>query len=389
MRDVCIQTGLGSGALAALLLLPGACSSVHHNPAVAERVAAVSEARLAEHIAALMAIGPRPQEDELATECTLQYLTTTLQGYGYEVRLEPFAVQRSMLMFARVRPVDDDAAEPTEVPIPGGLMRAGAHTLAAASERFREQGLEVVGYSGRANPDSSPLLLANLLAELPGSGPTREVLELGAHYDSVPFCPGADDNASGVAALLEVARVLADARPARGLRFCFFGAEETGLRGSAAHVAVLRADPATELGGFIGLDGVGYTDQRSGSQRSPIVAIPFLTWLPSAGNFLLVAGNWDSGWLGNLYEDCIDEYAPELPYFSANRLSGISEDSERSDHASYWHAGYPAILLSDTAEFRTDTYHLPSDTAETLDFAFLRGVTVAVAAAALHWADDD
>jgi Zn-dependent M28 family amino/carboxypeptidase len=111
----------------------------------------------------------------------------------------------------------------------------------------------------------------------------------------VVFSPGADDNSSGVAALLEVARVLAGAPTRRTLRFCFFGAEEVGLQGSAAHLEALRADE-TRVIAALHLDSVGFRATAPGSQGAPD-DIPWFLSVPDRGDFVLVAGNWSSGWV--------------------------------------------------------------------------------------------
>ena len=86
-------------------------------------------------------------------------------------------------------------------------------------------------------------------------------------------------------------------------------------------------------------------------------------------------------------EGAAEAYVPELPYWSANRIGGYSENAGRGDHASYWAAGIPAAALHDTSELRTDTYHRPSDLPDTLDYSFLERVSRATAAAVLHWAE--
>jgi Zn-dependent M28 family amino/carboxypeptidase len=223
----------------------------------------------------------------------------------------------------------------------------------------------------------------NLLAERHGSE-GAPVLEVGAHYDSVPFGPGADDNGSGVAALLEVARALAAAAPRRTVRLCLFAMEEEGLVGSAAHVRALQA-AGERIAGAIVLDMIGFATSAPGSQQTPL-RVPLLFDPPTQGDFLVVAGNFASGWLGSRYEACAAAYVPGARWYSVNRLAGWFADAMRSDHASYWHAGLDAILLTDTAEMRNANYHQPSDTPSTIDYAFLRANTQALAATVLHWA---
>jgi hypothetical protein len=114
--------------------------------------------------------------------------------------------------------------------------------------------------------------------------------------------------------------------------------------------------------------------------------VPLLFDPPGEGDFLVDAGNFASGWLGNLYEACADAYVPAARYYSVNRLAGWYADALRSDHASYWRAGLHAILLTDTAEMRNPNYHRRTDLPATLDYEFLRANARALAATILHWA---
>ncbi|MCA8976996.1 MAG: M28 family peptidase, partial [Planctomycetes bacterium] len=114
---------------------------------------------------------------------------------------------------------------------------------------------------------------------------------------------------------------------------------------------------------------------------------PFVYWPPDVGDFVLVAGNWDSGWLGNLYEGCTATYVPDLPLYSLNRIAGWFSDSSRSDHWNYWQAGVPAVWLTDTGEYRNPGYHTSDDRPEVIDPVFLRRCTQAVLATMLEWAE--
>ncbi|HEX6813650.1 MAG TPA: M20/M25/M40 family metallo-hydrolase [Planctomycetota bacterium] len=327
-----------------LPMLVAACGITPHAD-VQALVAAVSEAKLIAHVEALCAIGPRPEYDRRATAATLDLLETELRSYGYEPRREPF-----------------DA-----------LMQEWKEATAEDGTRIRvltaRQGVKH----------------HNLIAEKRGQGPqAATVCELGAHFDSVPYGPGADDNGSGVAAVLEVARLCATVPTDKTIRFVFYAMEEEGLVGSKAHVEELVRQERESEAALV-LDMVGFASSAPDSQQSP-VRIPLLAPVPYVGDFILDAGNFSSGWLGNLFEACIDAYVPELPYFSVNRLAGWFADSARSDHASYWAAGIDAILLSDTAEMRNPHYHQASDLPATLDAVFLRRNTQAVLATMLHWA---
>ena len=224
----------------------------------------------------------------------------------------------------------------------------------------------------------------NLIVEIEGLVDPTIVVEVGAHYDTVRNCPGADDNGSGVAGLLEIARVLVHHRPERTVRWCFFAAEEVGLVGSRAHVDHILGDSSRRVDGLLDLEMIGYRVHEQGSQDAP-VRIPLIAAIPHRGDFILVAGNFQSGGLGNIFERCVDQYVPELKYFSANRIAGFFGDAARSDHFPYWQAGLRGIMLTDTANFRNPHYHRPTDTIDTIDFDFLCAVTRATTAAVIEW----
>lgn len=368
----------------ALVAVMAACSSVSHRDDVAERVSRVDVERLRGHVLALDGIGARPVGDAAATEATVDYLATTLRGYGYEVVLEGFTMPRPSRVTAVVAPADDPSAEPRELLLSDSLGPVGRHVMRAATERLAGEGWDVEGYRHTTPADPTPLELVNVLATLPGADPGAPVRELGAHYDTVPFSPGANDNSTGVAIVLEVARLLADAGTEAPVRFVLFGAEECGLIGSRAHVAALRAR-GEAVAGLLNLDTVGFTDDAPDSQAQP-AGVPWFLSLPSEADFVVVAGDWSSGPLGNLFEDAADAYAPELRYASYNRVGGFFPDGHRSDHASYWRAGLPAIFLTDTGEFRSPHYHAPSDRPDTLDWNLVEQLARATLAATLHWA---
>ncbi len=332
--------------LSAALLAVTACRSLDRRDDVAAAVEPVSEARLRAHVEALVAIGPRPAADAEATRATLAYLRAQIEALG-------------------LAPIEERFSD-------GGFRR----------QLVRSEG----GGAGYVATLGEPRDQVNLLVELPGTDPSLPVAEWGAHYDSVGLSPGADDNASGAAVLLEMARVLAAHRGERTVRLCFFAMEEEGLRGSRHHADRLAERPETRVDGIVVLDMVGFASRAAESQRDPVPGILFFLGFGDVADFLLVAGNNASGALGNLVEEAIDAYAPGLPYYSANRMAGMFEDSKRSDHANYWRHGMRGVLLSDTAEFRNPHYHRPSDLPETLDYAFMHSVARACSAAALHWA---
>lgn len=221
----------------------------------------------------------------------------------------------------------------------------------------------------------------NVIARRLGATQPESALVLGAHYDTVPFSPGADDNASGVAALLELADVFASVSVGSTLEFVFFAGEEMGLLGSRAYAA--EADAADrDLLGAISLDMIGFTS--SGLFPGPIVLSGcFETSNASPVPHDFVFGVSTSGSMLEGFAQAARTHVPGLPVVTAHVLDGSGSclpDTRRSDHAPFWDAGYEAMLLNDVGPLRNPNYHQETDTADTLDFAFMTGVTRATAA---------
>lgn len=205
---------------------------------------------------------------------------------------------------------------------------------------------------------------------------------IGAHYDTVPQSPGADDNASAVACLLELARWLGlrlTGQQPRRLLLAAYDLEEYGMAGSLAHCRELRQS-RTDLFGMISLEMLGFTDARPGSQRLP----PQVAGLyPEVGDFIGVCGNEQSRTLVQQVEKGLRsvEGLPVQSLVVPGR--GESLPPVRfSDHSSFWDHDYPALMITDTAFLRNPHYHQPSDLPATLDYAFLAKVTAGVCTAA-------
>jgi Zn-dependent M28 family amino/carboxypeptidase len=221
----------------------------------------------------------------------------------------------------------------------------------------------------------------NVIATLPASQGDAAPLLIAAHYDTVPGSPGADDNASALAVMLEAARCLREVVPNRDVRFIAFCLEEENLLGSLAYASWLR-ESKQEISGVIVLECVGYARAEEGSQRKP-PGVPIA--VPSVGDFLAIIGNQTSTGLVAAVEGAAKQVS-DLKTVSLV-VPGNGEalpDTRRSDHAAFWHYGYPAVMLTDTADFRNPHYHQPTDTLETLDLEFMDKVARAVTAAAIE-----
>ena len=224
----------------------------------------------------------------------------------------------------------------------------------------------------------------NLFATKKGTVYPGKIIELGAHYDTRNG-PGADDNCSGVAGVLEIARALADVQTEKTIRFCFFDLEEWGLFGSRFHVSQILGSKEDFEGIFV-FEMIGYATNAPNTQTTPL-RIPVIFNPSKVGNFIVVAGNFNSAGLGRKFESSIDKYTDNLEYLSANIIGGFIGDAARSDHQSYWRRGMKGIMITDTANFRNPNYHQKTDTIETLNFDFMTKVVKATAATLLKCAE--
>jgi Zn-dependent M28 family amino/carboxypeptidase len=289
---------------------------------VIDRIERIEEARIRSHVESFCKIGPRCDDFPSSIRSTLAYLKQALGEYGYDVE----------------------------------------------EERCESE------------------YQTNVIAELPGTISKNSVFEIGAHYDTKPNTPGADDNASGLAALLEIARVVAGVRLRRTLRFCFFGLEETTRGGSRTHVARIVSRRNERLAGVLVFEMIGYRTYDANSQRTPF-RIPLILWPPRTGDFITVVSDFRSSSIATRFQKAAEKYVPRLRVYLVKRIGMLLKDGIRSDHSMYWLAWRKGVMITDTANFRNPNYHLPSDTPDTLDFKFIAQVARTSAATALEWAD--
>lgn len=232
--------------------------------------------------------------------------------------------------------------------------------LTKVGYQVRRQGYEIDWLKGRS--------CCNLEVEIRGTVHPDEIVVIGAHYDSEEQTPGANDNASGVAALLALARAFASAQPERTLRFVAFVNEEppffwTRHMGSLVYARQCRARNE-RIVAMLSLETLGYYSDEPGSQRYPI---PLLGRIyPTTGNFVGFIGNIRSR---SLVRSAVNSFrraafCPAEAAFLPAWVTGISW----SDHWSFWHEGYPAIMVTDTALFRYRWYHTPEDTPDKLNY---------------------
>lgn len=221
----------------------------------------------------------------------------------------------------------------------------------------------------------------NLVLQLQGNQPLPPIL-VGAHFDAVPGSPGADDNASGIAVLLELAKHFHQHPARHPIHFIGFDMEEYGRLGSQAYAQELRQN-RTKITTMISLEMLGYIDPQLGSQQYPSKLAYFY---PSTGDFIALLGNLRSiPTLAKLSSHMKYCGAP-CEWLPVPLRGTMLPDTRRSDHASFWDQGYSALMVTDTANLRNPHYHKPSDTIETLNLDFLESIYNGLVRALHDWA---
>jgi hypothetical protein len=244
---------------------------------------------------------------------------------------------------------------------------------------------------------------ANLIASLGAVQEDAATVLIGAHLDSVSGSPGADDNASGVSVVLETARLLTRLRIVPRVTLAVFDMEELGLIG--ARHAARELSRSKRLAGMICLESVGYFSDAPGSQQLPAgfpLAFPRVAAAVEGngrrGNFTLVVHRRSSAAASLSWQRAAAATSVSLPSLllrdprpdgPLGMLVGLAvppvNHLGRSDHAPFWNRRVPALMLTDTANFRNPHYHRTTDLPATLDFRRLAAVTAATAATALAW----
>ena len=250
---------------------------------------------------------------------------------------------------------------------PKALQRAAAYI---------EDEWEAMGYDvERLEYDVSGVRCANLITTRKGTTRPSEILLLGAHYDSVVGSPGANDNASGVAALLEIARMFCAIEPVLTVRFVTFVNEEPPFFWTRQQGSMVYAEAARRRGDDIrlmaSLETIGCYNDQPGSQSYPPL---FRFFYPDRGNFIGFVSDFGSRpAMQRLAEAFRAQSDFPLQTVSTFRfIPGVSW----SDHRSFWRHGYPAVMVTDTAFYRYQHYHAPTDTADKLAFPELAQVTL-------------
>ncbi len=225
----------------------------------------------------------------------------------------------------------------------------------------------------------------NLIAERSGHLRPEKVLVIGAHYDTVRTTPGADDNASGVAGLLGLARALAAVTVSKTVRFVAFALEEPPVSRTrnmgSHHYARSLKEKNERVEGMISLEMIGYFCDRDGSQHYPLPL--FKLKYPIQGNYISMVGAVRSRALTQSFAASFRK-AVDLPVVTLN-APAIVIGIDFSDHWSFGKFGYKAFMVTDTAFYRNPNYHAPTDLPETLDYERMAKVVEGLAAAVEEW----
>jgi hypothetical protein len=264
------------------------------------------------------------------------------------------------------------ASEPHSTRYPAALERSAA-TIESA---FRDMGYEPQSQVY----DSDGMSVRNIWVEIaPTDGTaTHDAIVVGGHYDSAGEAPGANDNGTGTAATLELARLLRDHKPkTTRIYLVAFVNEEAPFWGTADQGAARFADLLLQRGetvrGMLSLETLGWYDDDPGSQKYPT---PFSWIYPDVGNFVAFVGMPGSrGWLHDVLERFRRHaHVPTIGGIAASFIPGISW----SDHAPFADRGIPALMLTDTAPFRYPHYHRASDTPDKVNVEMLARITLAL-----------
>jgi len=264
----------------------------------------------------------------------------------------------------------------------GARDGASVWNLATATDELTAL-LERMGYEVRRQGfDVGDAVAQNLEVTVSGGARGKEVVVVGAHFDTVALSPGANDNASGVAGLVELARAFRSEKPSRTLRFAFFTHEEepysgTPQMGSVVYAKGLAKEEA-RVTGMMSLDSIGFYSTAHGSQRYPK---ELAAGRSLVGDFVAVVGNEGSRALLDQVTGAMKLHAT-LPVV-AEVLPADAPGAIASDHSSFWQMGFPAILVTDTALHRDPEYHRAGDLPDRLDFDRMARVVVGLRKAIL------
>jgi Zn-dependent M28 family amino/carboxypeptidase len=272
-----------------------------------------------------------------------------------------------------------------------GIIGERNLTRSAALERsaqYIERQFRNMGYSVKLQTYSTGgKQVRNIIAEIKGHREPQSILIVGAHYDSIEGSPGANDNASGVAAMLELARMLAKKAPASSIRFVAFVNEEppyfkTPDMGSRVYVDRMQSK-SIRIVGMLSLETMGYYRSGKKTQHYPF---PFNYFYPQRGNFIAFVGNLHS-------RDFLHRSLSLFRQHTQFPSEGVAAPAwipgiDWSDHGSFWQKAYPALMVTDTALFRYPHYHSDKDLPQYINFDYLARVVTGLNVVILELANN-
>jgi Zn-dependent M28 family amino/carboxypeptidase len=286
-----------------------------------------------------------------------------------------------------ITPIPRQTQEPTgEIKIPNiNTEILWQHLETLQGERYHERDREISRNYITENLKQwgyQPILQAfeggiNIIVERPGINPKAGKITVGAHYDTVLQSPGVDDNGTGIATLLELARLYHKKPTPNTLQLIFFDREEKGLLGSLAFTS--KGKSLQDLKAVIILDMIGHACRTPGCQQYPegISARDYLkaagVTSPDQGEFLAVVGETDAVSLFKSFSQLKSSSLPPVVTVPIPLKGLLTPDVLRSDHAPFWYHNIPAVLVTDTANLRSRHYHQPTDTLENIDRSFFEG----------------
>lgn len=246
---------------------------------------------------------------------------------------------------------------------------AGSHQLA---QHYIRSELKQWGALTSQTLNSRSGQYFNWQITITGKQPDLSPFLVGAHYDTVPGSPGADDNASGVATLLALAEWLSKTQPKRSIHLIAFDLEEYGLIGSTACAQRWR-EQNHPIYLMLSLEMLGYFSAQPGSQQYPLDLLKRI--YPDTGNFIALIGNAKTLFKMRELKRHLSKAGAPCEWLPVLNRGQQIPGTRNSDHAPFWDVGYPAVMMTDTAHLRNPHYHRPSDTIPTLDIEMMAKIT--------------
>ena len=293
-----------------------------------------------------------------------------MPGKSYAGELQPLSNQEQLLQSQLRQDVEKIAGKI-------GEHNYRNHDNLVAVAQYLEQSFNQMGYQVNSQIyEVNGQLFRNLEVEIPGKERAKEIVVIGAHYDSVINSPGANDNGTGVAAVLALARAFANQSTGRTLRFVEFVNEEQPFAHTENMGSFVYAkgcfDRGEKVVAMLSLETIGYYSREPGSQRYPMGLLEKI--YPITGDFIAFVGNLNSRQLVRQVVGSFRRHG-QFPSQGAT-LPNSSSAAGRSDHWSFWQHGYPGLMVTDTAPFRYPYYHTAQDTPDKIDYESFARVVV-------------